>query len=71
MKVIDLLNMIANAKDLRKMPKKVKVTTGTYLDEFRTWVWDGSWYVYECNDDEVWICTNNLDLNDEIEIIKK
>ena len=68
MKVIDLLNKIAKGK---KVPKKVKVTTGTYLDEFRTWVWNDIWYEYEADEKEVWICTNGLDLNDEIEIIKK
>ena len=68
MKVIDLLDRIAKGK---KVPKKVKITTGTLKDEFRTWVWEGCWYVYEKDGMDVCICTEKFDLTDKVEIIEK
>ena len=70
MKVIDLLNKIANTKDYKDIPKKVKITTGTLKEEYRIWVWDGIWYIYEEDGEDVCICTEKLDLNDEVEIIE-
>jgi len=66
-KVIDLLNKIANGEEV---PKKVKITTGTLKDEFRIWVWGGIWYEYEADGEDVYICTEQSDLNDEVEIIE-
>lgn len=70
MKVIDLLNKIANTKDYKDIPKKVKITTGSLKEEYRIWVWDGVWYIYEEDGEDVCICTEKLDLNDEVEIIE-
>lgn len=69
MKVIDLLNKIANTRDYNDIPKKVKITTGSLKDEYRIWVWDGLWYTYEEDGTDVCICTEKLDLNDEVEIL--
>jgi hypothetical protein len=68
MKVIDLLNKIANGEEV---PKKVKITTGTLKDEYRIWVWEGCWYVYELDGKDVFICTDELELNDEVEILEE
>ena len=71
MKVIDLLNKIANTKDYKDIPKKVKITTGSLKEEYRIWVWDGLWYAYEEDGEDVCICTEKLDLNDKVEIIEE
>jgi hypothetical protein len=71
MKVIDLLNLIANTKDYKDIPKKVKITTGSLKEEYRVWEWEGIWYVYEKDGKDVYVCTEKLDLNDKVEIIEK
>ena len=71
MKVIDLLNKIANTKDYKDIPKKVKISTGTLKEEYRIWVWDGIWYIYEEDGEDVCICTEKLDLNDRVEVIEE
>ena len=71
MKVIDLLNKIANTKDYKDIPKKVKITTGTLKEEYRIWVWDGIWYIYEEDGEDVCICAEKLDLNDRVEVIEE
>ena len=68
MKVIDLLNKIANGE---KVPKKIKVTTGTLKDIYRIWVFEDIWYVYEYDKKEVYVCCERLDLNDKVEILEK
>jgi len=70
MKVIDLLNIIANTKNYKDIPKKVKITTGTLKEELRIWIWEDCWYVYEKDGQDVCICTNKLDLMDSVEILE-
>lgn len=67
-KVIDLLNIIADDRCIP--PKKVKIITGTLKDEYRIWIWEGCWYVYETDGEDVLVCTERLELNDVLEIIE-
>ena len=67
MKVIDLLNKIANGEDV---PMKVKVTTGPLKDEFRIWKYNNFCYEYE-NGEDVYVPLYGIDLNDKVEIIEE
>ena len=68
MKIIDLLNIIAHGE---KIPKKIKVISGTYKDEYRVWIWNDFCYEYLNDPDaEVLISFNKLDLSDLIEVLE-
>ena len=67
MKVIDLLNKIANGEEV---PKKIKLLSPTIKDEFRICNFNGYSYVFK-DDTELSIIFGKLELNDEVELLEE
>lgn len=65
-KVIDLLNMIANKESL---PARIRFISGTYKEDYRNCHYDGFTYVYDVDGEDVYIGYVVTDLNDRIEIL--
>lgn len=68
MKLITILNKIANNK---KVPRKIKVLDETLLEEYRVWIWEGLWYIYDKDGKDVCIELEYYTLSSEVEILER